>query len=285
MRIDKQALLEKYVASLPVDSQKKYGAVAEEFLGKAEALDREAVQEYVEWLRQEDFADGTIKWKFSVISRLFRVNNLDWPFRRGEAPTVFELEEFRPALDPELIKQMIDAAKAGKLSQEHAFYLAVSTLYGLRRGEMASLDAAHFDPNVTVIYIETLKHGRQRYHVIPEEVKPYIVPMAKGLRPCSVPTINRRYHEIESALGIEHIKDTGFHAIRRSLLHFLIENGTTEMSAQDFLRWKRDGSNMARRYHNVNLVGTKQAQVGMGSADRLMDEEVFRTHPFLPMWR
>jgi len=70
----------------------------------------------------------------------FRVNKLDWPFRRGEAPVVQEHEVLSLALDDKLVRRMILAARrdaelpAGqrRLHLYDTLYLALGATYAAR---------------------------------------------------------------------------------------------------------------------------------------------------------
>lgn len=276
-------LLEKYRSSLPKSCRNSYTAIARRFLQHSNgSLTRNAVEKYVEQLRNEGYSDGTLNFTFRVIRRLFIVNGVEWPFRRGEAPVVREREVYAPALSPDVIEAMILAARSGVLNEQETAMLALSTTYGLRRGEMASLSQESINLVDRLIFVETAKHGRQRYHLIPEEIVPYI--SAYRFRPYTPQKITIIYYDIEKKLGLSRMQEVGWHAIRRTLDMLLVEAGLPEITIMDFLRWKRSDRSMVARYYSVTLVGREQ-KVEMDMGDRRIDETVFAVHPFLPAWR
>jgi len=134
---ERDDLLQKYASNLPDDRYRNhYVSYASNFLESAAALDKESINKYLAKLKRRGKSPGTINFAFRVIRTLFNVNRLEWPFRRGEGPQIRQRDEYKPALDPELVRIMVEAAKTGKLGDAPACFLALATVYGLRREEM-----------------------------------------------------------------------------------------------------------------------------------------------------
>jgi hypothetical protein len=76
------------------------------------------------------------------------------------------------------------------------------------------------------------------------------------------------YRSIEAKAGLEHQDGAGWHSFRRSLDTILVQ--WNYIYTKIFLRWKLSGD-MALAY--VTLDPLK------------VDEEVFKHHPFLPLWK
>lgn len=285
--IHKETLLEKYAANLSSSNNKAhYLSYARDFLERAGDLDRASVERYLTRLRKNNRRPGTINFAFRVIRRLFVVNGLQWEYHRGEAPAIGERDEHRPQLSTEIIERMIRAATGGRLQAEEACFLALSTTYGVRREEMYVLGTKDVDLKNNAIFISTVKHGRQRYHLIPEELKPYLAKHDFSQR-YSATSTSQLFWRIVNKSKMEGLKSQrlGWHAIRRSVLDGLINNGVNPFAARAFLRWKGTTGELAMpvRYYGNVVVGLEGTTPVLEEAKG--DDEIFEKHPFLPMWR
>lgn len=123
--------LKRYSESLPETSRRIYTNIAEDFLKWAgtREIDGPLIRAYINKLRKDRYADGTILKTWSIIRRVYIVNNGkdSWPFVRGDAPIVNESSTWAPAMDPEDIKEMVDVV-LGKLHlEEWGFTKTLST--------------------------------------------------------------------------------------------------------------------------------------------------------------
>jgi len=275
-------LLDNYERSLRSEgvTRNLYLSYARRFLDFASdrALDRKAVEDYLKLLRKKGYSDGTVNFAFRVIRRVYICNGIPWDFRRGEAPQIRQSEVFAPALDPEDITEMITARE--KLTQQERAFLALSTAYGLRRTELANITQSDLDLNSDTIFVATAHRGRQRYHIIPVEIKPYLEDY--NFAPMNEFDASTIFLSIEYKAGLEHIDGVGWHAIRRTLDTLLLDQ-LPEATVADFMRWKSRGV-MPQRYYATKFVGRKGGTV-VSKASRSVDEKVFAVHPFLPHWR
>lgn len=285
--INKAELLEKYSSNLAGSKNRNhYLSYARDFLDHGNGLDKESVVKYMQRLKRKNKA-GTVNFAFRVVRRLFVVNGIEWPFLRGEAPQIGQRDEEKPALDPELIEIMIGAAKNGKLHSDEAAFLALSTTYGLRREEMVNLKAGDVDLGNNTLFIATLKHGRERYHLIPMEIHPYLEAHDFN-QAYSLTGMAQVFWRIVNNSGVESLKSErlGWHSIRRSLLSGLIDNGLNPFATRAFLRWKGTTGELAMpaRYYSNVVVGLKGRKVVSEEAKE--DEEIFeKYHPFIPYWK
>ena len=106
-----------------------YIRFAGEFLDYAEGdFSREKISKYLENMRHKKNRDGTLKsdgtvnFAFRVVRTMFSRNNLDWPFRRGEAPNIREDNIQAPALHPLTTIKAIQAVKEGEYPAEAVSY-------------------------------------------------------------------------------------------------------------------------------------------------------------------
>ena len=286
--MNKEIILAKYADNLSNSSNKNHClSYAKNFLDHADGLDRASVDRYLEVLRRKGRKPGTINFAFRVVRRLFVVNGVAWEYHRGEAPPIGQRDEYRPQLSADIIRVMTEAAISGKLHEDESCFLASSTIYGLRREEMVDLKPEDVDLANGAIYVSTVKHGRQRYHLVPPEVKPYLAAHDFSQR-YSLSGMSQLFWRVVNNSGLGGLKSQrlGWHSIRRAVLNGLIDNGVNPFATRSFLRWKGASSAemaMPARYYGnvvVNLNGnTPVLEEAAG------DEEIFQKHPFLPMWR
>jgi len=285
--MDKTELLERYSSNLAASKNKNhYVSYARDFLDHANGLNKESVARYMERLKSTK-SPGTRSFAFRIIRRLFVVNGIEWPFLRGEAPQIGQRDEDKPALDIEVIRIMISAAKDGKLHSDEAAFLALSTIYGLRRQEMANLKAGDVDLVNNTLFVATLKHGRERYHLIPPEIYPYLE--AHDFNQIySLTGMAQVFWRIVNNSDLKQLKQyrLGWHSIRRTVLSVLHKVGLDPFSVHAFLRW-RGGSEgdlaMDMRYHASTFIGLEGTKVVALEAEG--DKKIFSKHPLLEIWK
>ena len=282
----KRKLLAKYSDNLANSKNRNhYLRYAQHFLNSSEGIDRASIDQYIANLRKKN-KPGTVNFAFRVIRRLFAVNKLDWVYRQGEAPVIGQRDEYRPQLSPRIIEMMIAVAKNGKLFADEQCFTALSTIYGLRREELANLRPADVNLKKGAIYIATVKSGRERYHLIPDEICPFLEAHDFNNR-YAVATLSQMFKRILIKSGAGELKKhrLGWHTIRRPLLEGLVNNGVNILAARAFLRWKGAAGDLAMpaRYYGNVTVDLGQTEPVLDEAKG--DEDVFEKHPFLPFWR
>ncbi len=279
-------LLENYSKRLGSTgrSRKLYLRYAGDFLDYANGnFDRETIDKYLARLRRRKYSDGSVNLIFRTVRTLFGRNNLEWPFGRGEAPQIREDMVLAPALDPDILAEMIDKVKKEGDPDEKAF-LAISTIYGTRRIEMVELSTKDVNIKDRTIHIATKKKGRERTHIIPEAIVPYLegYNFNEGASEFGLFTL---WYRLEHRIGLEHIDQVGFHSVRRTLDTLLLDE-LSEATVMSFLRWKqRTSSLMAYRYSAQRFVGRGGITTKVKGWARDVDSKVFEKHPFLKFWR
>ena len=182
---------------------------------------------------------------------------------------------------------MIEAAKAGKLAPDESCFLALSTIYGVRRQEMMDMQAKDVDLKAGTIFIRTVKHGRQRYHLIPAEIAD-VIGGYDFTTQYSASTVSQIFWAVVNKSNLEPLQSErlGWHSIRRAVLSGLIDNGLNPFAARSFLRWKSTMGELAMpaRYYSNVTIGLKGKKVV--SEEAKGDKEIFeKYHPFLSFWR
>lgn len=244
--------------------------------------DRQTLDRYLEHLRKNDYSDGTINFVFRILRTMYQRNKMDWPYRRGESPSIREDQVNAPAIHPDLVIDFIQAAKESD-DDEIKFFLALSTTYGLRREEMVELSEEEININDRTIHISTVKHGRDRTHIIPAQIVPYLEGYNLKNRVSSFYLFSLWYR-IENMIGITHTDGVGFHSIRRTLDTLLLDQ-LPDTVVMSFLRWKQKTSaSMPYRYSAQTFVG-RDGRTTKVIGDALdVDVKVFAIHPFIKYW-
>ncbi len=283
--MDNILLLENYSKRLSSKGKTRnlYLRYAREFLDYADGnFERESIDKYMARLKRQKYSDGTINFAFRVIRTLFSRNGIEWPFNRMESPQIREGKIQAPALDPDIIGEMIQKVKDGGDPDEKAF-LAISTTYGTRRIEMSELSTEDVNIKDMAIHISTAKHGRERTHIIPEEIAPYldIYDFKEGTSEFDLFTL---WYRIEYRINFAHINQVGWHSVRRTL-NTLLQDELPESVVMSFMRWKqRTSSHMPFRYSAQRFVGREGMSTKVIGEAKDVDSKIFAVHPFLKYW-
>ncbi len=253
-------------------------------------FERETIDKYLARLRRQKYSDGSINLIFRIVRTLFKRNevllkeqNIEWPYNRGESPQIREDKIQAPALDPNIIGEMIQAVKEEGEPDEKAF-LAISTTYATRRIEMVEIEMNDVRVKDKTIHITTAKHGRERTHLIPEEIVPYLETYDFDTKR-SESEIFTLWYRIEYRIELDHTDQVGWHSIRRTLNTLLLDQ-LPEATVMSFMRWKqRTSSHMPYRYSAQRFVGREGISTKVVGESRDVDSKVFEVHPFLKYWR
>lgn len=280
----KEEMLRKYSASLSSDAHTRALLLSfcEDFLEQIRYrdLNRPAVIYYMKYLRDvKGYSDNSINLKWRTLRRFFIVNGLEWPFTRNEIPRVRESEVYAPAIHPEIIKKFIGLAHAGELTQAEAALLALSTTYGHRRAELASTEKQDVDVHSGMLLVKTVKHGRERWHLIPDEIVPWVE--SYDFPNLTEDKVHRVYLSLEEKAKMKHIEATGWHSIRRTLVT-LVGSYCSQLEVHKFFRW--GDMAMEQKYTAVRFVGLEEESHEPVIAVSQIDVKVFAQHPFLKLW-
>lgn len=156
-------------------------------------------------------------------------------------------------------------------------YIALSTVYGLRRielydttSEMINIDKRMFTP-----FTHKSEGANERIHLIPEEIAPVLYEMKEGLSGIKKkPVITQMNFFFDYACekaGVCLRPRLGFHSIRRGLITELNESDTKPIYIANFMRWKERNPHIMQEYIQLN--------------PKKVDETIFEIHPYLKYWR
>ena len=149
---------------------------------------------------------------------------------------------------------------------------------------MVELEAKDIRLKDHTIHIATAKHGRERTHLIPEPIIPFLAGYDFGTERSDNFVFTLWYH-IEHRIGLPHTDQVGWHSVRRSLNTMLLRV-LPEPTVMSFLRWKqRTSSHMPYRYSAQRFVGEEGETTEVVGDALDVDNQVFEKHPFLEHWR
>jgi len=260
----------------------QFCACAERFMYYSDnEFTREAVVGYIQKLDREGYAAGTRKLHYNILKRIFAINGVEWPFGKrppSELPVeVAEWDVERIPIKPAEVCAMIVVAKP---QPAWAAILALSTTYGIRRVELLDLRPECLLPGI--IRIRTAKHGRQREHLIPSPIQPYLNNYPFGQ--FTEYKLSELFHKIRRQANLPKLEGGGWHSIRRTLdTIFLVQERLPLPIVQSFMRWKKSSREMPLLYACPEILG--EGGDGNEAASPIdVDRQVFAVHPFLKLW-
>lgn len=238
-----------------------------DFLGSSpKSLNEEDVLSYLDKREKAGDKPPTLKMRFYALKYLFMLYGTPWTLTESE---VFSTRERRqrspqPWFRKEEVIDIITRARKACNPQELAM-LAISTIYGCRRSELADIRKDDLDFEAKTITIYARKGGRVATQLLPDEIIPYLsnYDFPKVSEQHLSQIINRI---LEKTIGPR--EGYGWHSFRRSVATELKNAGIDEGDIYSFLRWST-GSILA------TYIQTEPKQ---------NKKEIFPRHPFIQCW-
>lgn len=289
----REDLLKKYIDSLRESSKATCSTKARAFLqwlGNREPTSDE-IQKWVAHRQRQGYVSATVRNEWGIICRLYRVNGIPCDLKRGDAPVVSEEDTFAPAIDTADIRSMVRIARElepamndVKPDDRHRCFLLLSTMWGLRREELSSMQPEDIDPDSSLIHVRTVHMGRNRWHWVPEDLMPIIT--AWGFQEkLNAFDMSMLFTDLKLAIDFPMKDYIGWHGIRRSLVMGLVAAGLDIAAVHRFMRWKRSSTDMAMRYSTSQIVSRDGTKRELVIDERKNDEAVLARHPFIEFWR
>jgi len=238
-----------------------YLSIARRFLESSGGeISRQALASWLSEIRDR-WKPSSVNQAYYVVKRLFEAVGAGDEVPRFRLKGIDETIT-RRVVDKDTIKRMIEATDDPTLRA----YLAISTTYGLRRGELAALSKDNFEDGTFVF--KTEKGGLIRRHTIPEEIE-FVREYHFSPKPPN--TLGGMFKAILQRAGISLGRGYGWHSVRAALVSGLVEEGVDAIVIHKFMGWKSGG------VLTMPLVYTR---LEAGDIDRI----VFSKHPFLKLW-
>lgn len=267
---------------------------------------KELVNAFLTELESEGYAPGTRRTVYGIIKRVFDaaksvheaertklISSVDpddpsaiarvlqamalpgptWDLGKRSAPRVQREDEVKPAATLDQIKAMVEATRKG-LDGAANVYLALASIYGLRRGELCSVRREHIDFKAKTLYVMTEKGGDRRQQLLCDEVLSLLRDY-KFKREYTAFQMSSLYRSICYAAQWQPVEGEGVHSIRRFLDTELVNifGEQNRIKVKIFLRWRLSASSdMSERYY--------------GYPPLTVDREILTGgHPVIALWR
>jgi integrase len=266
-------------------SIESYISIAKKFLGwlgPHVPPPSEAYRSFFEHRRESGVSERTLNKEFFYLKKLADANDWPFPFKKGEAP-VADTDASQPVFTREEVEKMILGQSL--LSRQQRFYLIVSTIWGCRVGELASIKKIHYNQETITLYIEKHKQIFKKQHLIPN----IFIPAFEDYHPVEMSTdaLGTMFHNICDKTEVNAPKGHSWHSIRRTLDTLLgwslLENRLDKGWATDFMGWAKASSGARSGAGGMQAFYDHSGQV---SKDPWYQEnQILAVHPFVPVWR
>lgn len=209
---------------------------------------------------------------YYAIRALFR--SMDQDFNVPPPKENMRGEISRPILTGAQVESLIEWVKEDGTPCQKA-YLALSTVFGLRRSELIGIRQGDIDAGTIMIW--TAKGGDPKRHVIPDPIAGAIYGYEDwGSLSETAGSIVFKAILLKAGLGL--MRGYGWHSIRRALVTELIRRGVDSLVAKKFMRWHGT-------MNPIDPLGMlAMPSIYVQFEDRELDEMVFESHPFLEAW-
>jgi len=208
------------------------------------------------------------RWNYYILKKLFSANHWEWDIKKPPEKT----EVLPPTLDYNTVSYLILAREL--LDERERAYLALSTTYGFRRSELASLSKDNF--NHQLVTVATVKKGRVRVHSIPNEIRDVV--LGYKFHPIEKSWLSRIFQRILRDAGLDPMPGYGFHSIRSSLITQLLLANVNPVVISKWMGWKTLPSEM------VQLGVSRMLEVYARPSEMETDSIIYSAHPYLSLW-
>ncbi len=234
--------------------------------GDKDTYCRADVLAFLDQLIRGGYRADSIAVMLAGVRALFDANDWIWPLKRRDSRLGLpEQEPYAPTLFSEDIRKLILGAR--QTSGFPRALVALSTTWGLRTRELSNVFKAGCDGQY--LRVQTVKGGRLREHTIPPELQTVLNFPAVKVSPTH---LQRTFAALMRTHVRESLPEEGWHAVRRSLVTGLFEQGLPAEVIHRWMGWRTSGGAhvIAARYFHPS-----PAQ---------LDARVLDVHPFLAFW-
>lgn len=244
-----------------------YMGIARRFVEFSEKEDGFTTEDALRYQAHMEHAGGNyLHLVHQVLRQFYRAQ--DQQFNVKLVRRVRESDISRPTLDQQAVLDLVELARSNCTVQQVAF-LAVATIYGPRREELARLRADNFTEDT--ISFPTVKGGEIRNHGLPAEIQQHV--HAYGWPEISVWATGQLFKQLSRDADYPVQNGFNWHAIRRGLITGLGSARTNPIAIQQFMGWRQP------RYAEL----TMQSVYTNWSPDEI-DAMIYENHPFLEAW-
>lgn len=239
------------------------------FIKNKETPDEWDLRRFFDYLEKKGFSRSYQRTAWYALKKYFQAKGLKWPLDKADYPKLDRSAIKKPTLSTQQIAKMIQATRAYGQPEEKVF-LALGSIYAIRKAEFCSLTEKNIDRTAHTLYIQTKKRGESRHHLIPRAIQPYVYPWNFS-KEFSSSGVHKMFDAILAKAGIEKTTGLNTHALRRGVFTALCSTDLPVMRVYSFGKWKKRELGMLAEYDNPDF--------------READQLVFSKHPFLHLWR
>lgn len=229
--------------------------------------------------RKQGISDRTLAKEFNHLKKLAETNHYAWPFSKEDVPRSTE-DVYAPTFSVQEVEQLIRSWPV--LSNTERFYLACSTTWGLRSGELVMIRKRDF--NITSILIHKEKREKNMKRLIPEQLKPIFLNVRPSLK--SVSSASGLFARICKKAEIKRQRRQSFHSIRHSLTTVLswalAENKMDPSLIGEWMGWSK--ARTGSTFGGSPMVGTYRKNEIVSEDPFWLDRLIIPIHPFLKLW-
>lgn len=202
----------------------------------------------------------------------------NWDLGRRAMPRAEASSITRPRLSLDEIDRMVVTAKSDGLELPQVCYLALCSVYALRREELCLVRQEHFDFNGKTIFINTVKGGERRKQQLCDEIIPYLKAYDFSVQ-YSPFMMSRMWKVIRFKCGFSSGDGEGWHAFRRTLDTELRDSLASDPNL------KRDAQLITKIFFRWRLSSSGEMSDRYYTADPLLADKIaLDHHPVVGLW-
>lgn len=266
LSINKQlAILEADIGKKSPRTKAYYLPVAKRFLTESGDFSRAGM---IKWLDNSGYCDNSVRTVYYVLKRLCKSLDKTFPLDTEDRPPLPDEEDiYTPTKSVNEVRRLISFWRnyPGDYLTSLVF---MSTVYGLRAVEMTNVEIRKDSIVVIVAKRKPRRGGKRitREHPVPEGMMRYL----SGYVPMSEMTVKYAFWKVCRRAGVSRKHKENWHSVRRRINTTCTDLGISKAMLKRFLRWTRDTKDMADVYYHKDF--------------QEINTEMFKVHPFLPLW-
>ena len=254
------------IAGRTQDTINLYLSISQKFLSKYKKVNEDTIKDYVYELKEANYSDNYLRLVHYILCKLAKSNKQEVNIT---PPKIEKIKVSQPVFSFEEVKKLVINCKKYCDMQQKA-YLAVSTIWGLRKIEILRIKKEDINKKDNTIIIKTAKGGRPQIYTIPAQIKDILYKYEweevsrAGIYGVFNYTLYLCKFKLENYMGY------GFHSIRRALITEMLKAGIDHYTVALWCRWAIPQFCMLPTY--THLVKED------------LEEKVYPKHPFLKLW-
>lgn len=236
-----------------------YRSIAKKFLTESGDFSRAGMIKFLNSIKN----DNSARVSYYVLKRLCKALGKKFPLDKDDLPVLPDEETMQtPTTSLDNTKRLIAYWK-NYPGDYVTSLLFLSTVYGLRSIEMTTIK---IEGNNIIVSVAKRRGEVIRKHPVPEEMMKYL----SGYDHLSEMSVRYAFWKACRRAGVKRQEKENWHSIRRRLNTTCINLGINRILLKRFMRWARDRRDMSDTYYHEDFGK--------------INNEMFRAHPFLPLW-